>query len=319
MSIAPDIMVHPRPALPPARGSVSGSEAGKSAPVAAAPRPAQPEEPAWMREQMAAGEADAHGFRQPNGEEQDLGFFDLLDVINPLQHLPVVGGIYRQITGDQMSPAAHAAGGFLWGGPLSLLAGAMNGAMEEETGKDMMGTMLAWLEGDSPADLPPGSELGTVTDAAGITAANGQQKAETDQTAQTAQTTMTATAAAESDPNDFRGAAANRLDAFIRANGNPQTAAQNTVRNTAPGALSPAAMDAMAIRQSLRLDIDTADLRDAGTARRAPSDAPTLANRTPVSGPATAPGSVGSWMTQALDQYDTMKADPAPEPAVGRT
>ena len=251
-----------------------------------------------MREQMGSGEADAHGFRNPNGESQDLGFFDFLDVINPLQHLPVIGGLYRQINGDQMSPAAHAAGGFLWGGPLSLLAGAMNGAMEEDTGKDMMGTMVAWLEGDSPADLPPGSEVGPpAAGGAEIVAATGQAGA------QTAMTTPNSTATnPKQAQTEFQGAAASRLDAFIQANGNAQ--------NTARSGLSPASMDAMAIRQSLRLDIDTADLRDARKARQGQHGTNTLTNRTPVSGPATAPGSVGSWMTQALDQYDTLKADP---------
>ena len=308
MSIEPHIMVHPRPALAPSAGSATGSGAGKSTPVPSQPRPEQAVEPAWMREQMATGEADAHGFRHPNGENQDLGFFDFLDVINPLQHLPIIGGIYRQLTGDQMAPAAHAAGVFLWGGPLSLLAGVMNGAMEEDTGKDMMGTMVAWLEGDSPADLPPGSVVDTGAGGAAALAATDQTGAQTG-----TQTANSAAAPGNADANGvqtvFQGAAASRLDAFIRANGNAQ--------NTGPSGVSAASMDAMAIRQSLRLDIDTADLRDARKARAGSQDAGSLANRTPVSGPATAPGSVGSWMTQALDQYDTLKAVPPTGATVG--
>jgi hypothetical protein len=250
---------------------------------------------------MASGEADAHAFHTPNGENQDLGFLDFLDVINPLQHLPVVGGIYRQLTGDQMSPAAHAAGGFLWGGPISLLTGAMNGAMVEETGKDVMSSMLSWLQGDSPADLPQGPDGAVIAaDTAGTEGLG---------TAGLGATGLGATAAAstESDPaagqTSFQGAAASRLDAFIRSNG--QTSGST---NASAATLSPAAMDAMAIRQSLRLDIDTADLRGSKKAQPgAPASADNLANRIPASGSGS--GSLGNWMTQALDQYDTLRDD----------
>ena len=40
-----------------------------------------------------------------------LTFGDVLDVINPLQHIPVVSTIYRAITGDEISPGARVAGG----------------------------------------------------------------------------------------------------------------------------------------------------------------------------------------------------------------
>ncbi|MSO66150.1 MAG: hypothetical protein EXQ85_10255 [Alphaproteobacteria bacterium] len=43
-------------------------------------------------------------------------FKDLLDTINPLQHLPIIGPIYRSITGDQPSHGARILGGALFGG-----------------------------------------------------------------------------------------------------------------------------------------------------------------------------------------------------------
>src|SRR5215470_10031750 len=63
-------------------------------------------------------------------------FRDLLGAINPLQHIPVVGNIYRAITGDTLSPGARMAGGALYGGPIGALAGAINAAIEGGTGKD---------------------------------------------------------------------------------------------------------------------------------------------------------------------------------------
>ncbi|WP_417669145.1 hypothetical protein [Roseibium sp.] len=53
-----------------------------------------------------------------------LGFGDLLDIINPLQHIPGVAEVYRAVTGDQMSDGARYAGNALYGlalgGPLGL-------------------------------------------------------------------------------------------------------------------------------------------------------------------------------------------------------
>ena len=45
-------------------------------------------------------------------------FRDLLDIVNPLHHIPLVGTIYRKISGDVITPAFRVAGGALYGGPL---------------------------------------------------------------------------------------------------------------------------------------------------------------------------------------------------------
>ncbi len=37
-------------------------------------------------------------------------FDDFIDVINPLQHLPIVSTLYRALTGDEISPQARAVG-----------------------------------------------------------------------------------------------------------------------------------------------------------------------------------------------------------------
>ena len=62
------------------------------------------------------------------------GFADLLDMVNPLQHIPVIGSIYRQISGDEIRPIIKIAGGALFGGPLgaafSVASVAFNSAME---------------------------------------------------------------------------------------------------------------------------------------------------------------------------------------------
>ncbi|MEX2482164.1 MAG: hypothetical protein WD928_15005 [Gammaproteobacteria bacterium] len=45
-------------------------------------------------------------------------FGDLIDLVNPLQHIPIVGSYYRKWSGDEAAPAMRVAGGALFGGPL---------------------------------------------------------------------------------------------------------------------------------------------------------------------------------------------------------
>lgn len=86
-----------------------------------------------------------------NAKPGDFSFFDLLDIINPLQHIPVISSIYRHITGDEIKPAARAIGGFLFGGPAGLAAGVVNGAMASTTGRDLPETLVASLSTSKPA------------------------------------------------------------------------------------------------------------------------------------------------------------------------
>ncbi|HEY1632771.1 MAG TPA: hypothetical protein VGF56_15750 [Rhizomicrobium sp.] len=74
------------------------------------------------------------------------GFWhDVLDVINPLQHLPVVGTIYRAITGDKIGDVEKIAGDTLYGGPLGLASSVADLAFEKLTGKDFGDTVMGWV------------------------------------------------------------------------------------------------------------------------------------------------------------------------------
>lgn len=70
-------------------------------------------------------------------------FADLLDVINPLQHIPGVSTIYQALSGDTLSTGAQIAGGALFGGPLGLIASIANAIVEEETGKNVGQNLFA--------------------------------------------------------------------------------------------------------------------------------------------------------------------------------
>lgn len=87
---------------------------------------------------------------QTSGPERNInnepfGFGDLIDIINPLQHIPVVSMIYREVTGDQIRPSSNIVGGALYGGAAGAASGLVNLIIEEETGRSVEGHVMATL------------------------------------------------------------------------------------------------------------------------------------------------------------------------------
>ncbi len=74
-------------------------------------------------------------------------FDDLLDVINPLQHIPLVSTAYREMTADAISTGARLAGGALFGGPLGLFTAIASSIFEQETGGDIGKHLFAAASG----------------------------------------------------------------------------------------------------------------------------------------------------------------------------
>ena len=74
-------------------------------------------------------------------------FGDLLDIVNPLQHIPVISSIYRAITGDTIGTGAQLAGGALFGGPMGFIGAIANAIIEGETGHDIGGNLFAAATG----------------------------------------------------------------------------------------------------------------------------------------------------------------------------
>ncbi len=107
--------------------------------------------------------------------QDGLDFEDFLDMINPLQHLPLVSIAYREITGDEISAGARIVGDGLYGGPAGVFLGAMNAAMAEANdGKDLGAFALNSIKGDEPvsseavvAANTDAAALGEVAPAAG--------------------------------------------------------------------------------------------------------------------------------------------------------
>lgn len=84
--------------------------------------------------------------------DDEASFWDFLDVINPLQHIPIVNNLYREATGDKIGVAARLIGGTLFaGGPLGFASAAANCILEESTGSDTGGHLLALFRDDEAA------------------------------------------------------------------------------------------------------------------------------------------------------------------------
>ncbi|MCB9982926.1 MAG: hypothetical protein H6861_04510 [Rhodospirillales bacterium] len=84
-------------------------------------------------------------------QSEEFSFGDLIDMINPLHHLPVVGHVYRELTGDEIKPIGKIMGGAIFGGPLGAASGLANVIVEYETGKDLAGNAFAMaFEGKAP-------------------------------------------------------------------------------------------------------------------------------------------------------------------------
>ncbi len=150
--------------------------------------------------------------------QKGFQFHDLLDAINPLQHLPVISTVYRWITGDNIGNIPRIVGDALYGGIPGFVSGLFNVLVKEETGKDVGETVAAALFGDGKSTTPT------------IPAQNANQPELT--TEQAAALTHAAVAAAELAP----------LPATAAATAQPTTpVSAGTVTTSTPAANTPPA------------------------------------------------------------------------------
>jgi hypothetical protein len=117
------------------------------------------------RQADAAAPRDFNRARDPAGPGRpgQLSFGDLLDVVNPLQHIPFLGGLYRSATGDAISGQARVAGGLLYGGPLGLVSGLFSAAIEQDAGAEPAMAAARQL-----TPLGRGDRSGEMAEASGI-------------------------------------------------------------------------------------------------------------------------------------------------------
>jgi len=111
-------------------------------------------DPAQVRARETASAA------RNRAEAPDSTFEDLLDIVNPLQHLPVVGTLYRAISGDKIGALPKIAGDALYGGLWGAVSALADTAFAAITGRDFGSTVLALvtdglgLDGERTDDAP---------------------------------------------------------------------------------------------------------------------------------------------------------------------
>lgn len=92
------------------------------------------------------------------GPDRVFGFDDFLDLVNPLQHIPLVNLAYRAVTGDEIYGAARLLdAGF---GPAAGVSTVFDLALTDTTGSSMEDHAMAALFG--PADEPGTADLAQV-------------------------------------------------------------------------------------------------------------------------------------------------------------
>ncbi len=220
--------------------------------------------------------------RQPFFGENGFGFDDILDVVNPLQHIPIVSTIYRQVTGDEIAPGSRLAGGALFGGPIGFVVSLANAIVEDVSGRDVGEHMVAMVW--------PGARGGEGAPEQQVPA----RMAALDPAPATPQTTQelpVEATAASAPENSFLAALPTRADAmaareaFIesRTPAEPVLSASGDVPT-----LSPAAMNALMM--SVNLDVRAEEEDEPNADRRA----------APASDLADDPASFAAWQAAAM-------------------
>ena len=104
--------------------------------------------------------ATADAAKAESGEEKESFFQHILDVINPLQHLPIIGTIYRAATGERLDAVEKIAGDALYGGLWGAVTAVADVAFEAITGKSVEDTVMAWFKSDSTPSRVASAKLG---------------------------------------------------------------------------------------------------------------------------------------------------------------
>ena len=80
---------------------------------------------------------------QPYGDD-DFGFGDVIDMVNPLHHIPIVSNIYQELTGDTIKAPTKIMGASLYGGPVGMLGGIVKAISQEHMGADLTENAMAF-------------------------------------------------------------------------------------------------------------------------------------------------------------------------------
>jgi hypothetical protein len=142
-------------------------------------------------------------------EKEGFGFGDLIDIINPLHHIPIVATVYRNLSGDQIGAAPRVIGGALWGRIGGFIAGAVNAAVEWWSGKDIGDHIYAAVFGN-PKKVEGGTAVAQKNAPTSVTAPSSlaTRKAVAPRSSESASAASVETPPAAAPENDAVGPAA---------------------------------------------------------------------------------------------------------------
>lgn len=80
---------------------------------------------------------------KPDNTSDEYNFSDVIDIINPLHHIPLINILYRGVSGDEIKPASQIIGGAIFSGPVGAASAVVNTVIEHETGHDITGNAIA--------------------------------------------------------------------------------------------------------------------------------------------------------------------------------
>jgi|GEM_PF-4892303 len=86
--------------------------------------------------------------------EDGFGLGDVIDAINPLQHIPIVSTFYRELTGDTIATGPKMIGGGLIGGVIGFFASAADALIEQVSGSSTSEHVMALFESDTKGHPP---------------------------------------------------------------------------------------------------------------------------------------------------------------------
>ena len=173
-----------------------------------------------------AGETASPKESGSQDSEEGMSFWDVLDVVNPLQHIPGVNKIYQAITGDTIKTPAKIAGAALFFGPIGLALAGADAVVEKETGKDTLDNLASAVGLGQDADAPAEDDPFTVT---------APRMARTTDAETVATTAPAARQAVQGQaPTDLSGTQAAALERLMAPGG-------STLSTTSASALAPAA------------------------------------------------------------------------------
>jgi len=103
---------------------------------------------------------NANSSSATNNASSPISFSDVIDAINPLQHIPVISGAYRSATGGTISTGAKLAGDTIYGlalggGALSVASSVTDAAVQQVTGKDITGNVVSGVSAIISSNQPP--------------------------------------------------------------------------------------------------------------------------------------------------------------------